>query len=354
MRKSKPKPRSKANALSIQRRKVPAATSVSIRARQPTIVTTPRGTRVTGAELVAVLNGSTGFSSGRIAVNPGLPDFVRLSNQAAGFEKYKIRRWKIRYVPSQAVTTTAGSVYLGFDYDPTDAPPTTLAALSTYASLKDGRTFETFDCPGNVSTMHDGIQVKMLRSTPVPGSTRGYDACSMIWATTDMINTNPIGQLWVEYDVELISRQTETPVIANSINMNYATQFQSFTTTPSLVTWTNAYAGFPVPLTGGNIFQLPGGAYIATFTLNTQRLTTATSVTAAAIIAYSDGSSATVRSYNMGGVSTTASGVVQNESGSFQFLCLDTGTMGVSISVSAAPSGTVSTLHGYLDFQPIS
>jgi hypothetical protein len=238
------------------------ATAVSVRPRQPTFSSIKGGVRVTGAELVSTLYGSVGFEAGSIELNPGLSNFPWLSQQAAGWEKYKIRSFRVRYVPSQAVTTTAGSVYLGFDYDPDDPAPASISALSTYSSMADGRTFNSFECVGDTQLMHDGVQVKLIRNRPYAGGLRSHDAASIIYATMDMIDGTAIGQLWVDYEIDLVGRQTEPATFAKTIATFTANVGATIPVSPGMSPiWTAFHLGFPATVdASGNFITLPPGS----------------------------------------------------------------------------------------------
>jgi hypothetical protein len=145
-------------------------------------------------------------------VNPGLSSFTWLSQRALGWEKYKFLRLEFVYIPSTAVTSTPGSVYLGLDYDPTDAAPGSLGAMSSYESFEPQRVFLSKSILAKRNRMFDGVQYKRIRCGPVAGDLELFDGCSLIIATDNCSSAAAIGDVWVNYEIELVSPQTEPAV----------------------------------------------------------------------------------------------------------------------------------------------
>ncbi len=210
----------------------PAAMSTRIVPRAPEISTVNGRSIIKAHEQIATVSGSVAFATTKYFVNPGLPIYTWLSGQAAGWEKHHIKKFQIVYVPAEAVTTTAGSIYLAFDYDPMDAAPSNLAALSTYETQANGRVYEKVALDMNCRRAYDGVQSKKIRSGPVGSDLQLYDAATFSFSTISCANTNAIGQLWVYYEIELISQQSEPTVKVNpSLSVFQLGSNQSFTST---------------------------------------------------------------------------------------------------------------------------
>jgi hypothetical protein len=107
------------------------------------------------------------------------------------------------------VTTTPGGIWLAADYDPNDSAPSSLASLSAYETLDDVQVHRALSLTLSVQRMFDGVQHKKIRCGPVGGDLQLYDGCSLIVATTDCSNSDPIGKLYLEYEIDLISPQVE-------------------------------------------------------------------------------------------------------------------------------------------------
>jgi hypothetical protein len=165
-------------------------------------------TRISGREEVASIYGSVGFSTTQFTLNPGLNTFTWLKNQVLGWEKYKYVSLQAVYIPSQATTTTAGTVYMAYDYDPEDAPPDSAAELSTFETTCSGRVYESSVLSLNTGRAFSGVQHKKVRTGPVPSGLTLYDPATLTIATEDCKDDTPIGKLWLYYDLILTSQQT--------------------------------------------------------------------------------------------------------------------------------------------------
>jgi hypothetical protein len=210
-----------------------------------------------------VVNGSSSYSATKIELNPGLPVLPWLSPQAKSWEKY---RWNVtaHYVPSNAVTTTPGKIYLAADYDPVDAAPSTQAAISAYETQSNEVVHKSLSLPISTNRMFDGVQRKKVRCGPVGGDLQLYDGCSLIVATVNCNNTDPIGELFLEYEIELISPQIEPsiPVPPGKLLVTLASSQSLTTTVPAVVNFDTAEVeGMPLVETDGAI-TLPCGTFL--------------------------------------------------------------------------------------------
>lgn len=184
-----------------------------MKTRAPRVQTNSNNTRISGHELIASVYGSVGYSATKVPINPGLPMFTWLSQQAHGWEKYKFLKLELVYVPSNAVTTTPGSVFLAADYDAEDPVPADLQALSTYETQASGKVYTAVSLSPPYKRLNDVPGHKFIRDTAVAAKLSLYDPCSFTIATIDCVDTSALGQLWVNYEVELISPQSQVRVL---------------------------------------------------------------------------------------------------------------------------------------------
>lgn len=204
--------------LTLQTKAVPSAKAVKVLPRPPTVRTQGRMTIISGHEQIASVNNTNGsFGATRFFTNPGLSQFAWLSARASGFEKYRYRKFCVHYVPDKAVTTTAGSLFLAADFDPTDDAPGSLADMSTYEVQSNDRVFEHVSLNIPVSRMFDGVRTKKVRSGPVPGDLQIYDGATFSVCTYNGSDTAGIGQIWVDYEIELISPQVEAVPVSTKV-----------------------------------------------------------------------------------------------------------------------------------------
>lgn len=215
----------------ISSRSTPAAKSYKVKARMPKITTSGRSTIIDGHELVSTISGSTVFNSTRFRINPGLGQYPWLSDRSRGWEQYRFESLRYEYIPSNAVTTTAGSVYLVADYDPSDPPPASLADLSTYETQENSRVYEKCGITLSVREMYRAGNGKKIRCGPVAGDLTLYDSGSVSVGTIDCTTNNPIGQLWIFYRVRLFSPQVSSSFpIPNGLSIFNLGASQGFST----------------------------------------------------------------------------------------------------------------------------
>lgn len=239
----------------------PVARNYEVKSRRPQVQTVKNGTRISGHELIHTLDGSVLFTPYQIPINPGIATFTWLSQQAHGWEKYKFLKLEIVYVPSNAVTTTPGSVFIAADFDAEDPVPETLQALSTYEVQRSGRVYEatTLSVPGR--RMNDVPGHKFIRDTPVAANLSLYDPCSICIATVDCADASPIGQIWINYEVELISPQTQArhPTAGGLAVLEGGAASQ-----PAQGVY--SFLSFPTPVMNGQTMEVPTNAEGTIFT----------------------------------------------------------------------------------------
>ncbi len=202
-------------------------------------------------ELVGNVNGSTGFAVTTYRINPGLPTmFAWLSSIAPNYESYKFRRLQFKYVPACS-TSTSGVIYLTVEFDPQDPAPTSERQIATYDGCRTGVvwTRHTYDCAHRNLSKRSSY---FVRNGSVPNDDLPfYDVGYLIISTTGNPDTNMVGKLWVEYDIELTTPQLNNLAVGNSLS--------------GFVSGTDAFATAP-PLVGNAPLVLTVASNIATFT----------------------------------------------------------------------------------------
>jgi len=190
---------------------VPVATTRQVVIQKPKIAATPDGVIVfKHTEYVADLQGSVDFDSRTLALNPGNEDvFPYLSNIAASFEYYKFRKLKLRYEPSCS-TTTAGVVMLCIDYDASDSSPLgkTAFMMNQNATRCSSWSRSTMDLVAKAN----GAQVKrfVLNDAPPPNTDVKMYNLGNLFIATQGSTAVPIGEIYVDYEVELSVPQGAT------------------------------------------------------------------------------------------------------------------------------------------------
>ena len=208
---SKPKqqPRRKRNqsALStVQVTNAPVSQGISGRAKPGKFKPAKEGRAVLcHSELIGNVVGSDLFNATLTPINPGLQAFALwLSSMGPNYESYKFRKLTVRY-ENACSSATDGSVYVGVDFDPSDAAPQTEQQLTSYQDTQFTAPWKrvSYHCsPANLSKRKSYF---VRTGTLAAGQDLGlYDTGNIIVATVGT-PASTIGKLWVDYEVELMT-----------------------------------------------------------------------------------------------------------------------------------------------------
>lgn len=165
-------------------------------------------TRVTGSEIVVPYTSSSStFEAYQLTTN-----FVSnsagndltlagtwLARQATLFNKYKIDRCALRYVPF-CPTTTQGRVILAWTGDPGDGNPSSAQQLSQYQNSVEAPVWREVSCNAMISRLPE---YRVIGDTGDATRDQGsfYFACDN-GPTTAV----PVGTFYLDYDVRFWSR----------------------------------------------------------------------------------------------------------------------------------------------------
>lgn len=195
----------------------------------------------------------------RFPLNPGLAlSFPWLSKQAAQYEKYIFKAVTFYYTPmvTQYVSTAnTGKVLMSCDYDAADAAPVNKQVMEDTDPHADGMPYQTLNLKLNPYQLHEMSVAKFVRTGPVPGGTdvKTYDAGNVWIATVGQSASGLIGELRVEYTVELLvpSLYTGLTVTNNSV---------SYSVNPAAVniTTSSTWQSFVLTAPGSNLDGLGG------------------------------------------------------------------------------------------------
>jgi hypothetical protein len=212
-RKQKP---AKANSVT----RVPVAKASTIRStgRRPAISQNGQSTIVKHSEFFADVTGSTAFSVRAFPLNPGNDDvFPFLSDIAMRFEYYKFRSLKFRYEPACSTLTT-GSVYQCVDYDASDLPPGDKINLMQNENAV--RSSPYTKCVMDMVKGASSAQIKRFtldRAPPPSADVKMYNLGNAIFATQGMLDSSAVGELYVDYEVELSVPQGQSDFTESAI-----------------------------------------------------------------------------------------------------------------------------------------
>jgi hypothetical protein len=166
--------------------------------------------RVRHREYLADVAGSVAFAATGFAINPGIAtSFPWLSNIAVNFESYLFRALSFEY-ETQKSASTSGTIMMAVDFDAADAAPASKTALMTYHNAVRSAVWGECCYRSDMMDLRKfGVQ-RYVRSGALAANLdiKTYDVGNLFVATQGEADTSAIGELYVVYDVELITPQT--------------------------------------------------------------------------------------------------------------------------------------------------
>lgn len=187
-------------------RKSPSA----IRTVSTTINNNRKTLHVAHSELIASINtpSSGDYLICGLMLNPGNQTaFPWLSQLALNFEYYNFKNLKFRYVPRCSMMVS-GSCVMAVDYDVMDSSPVHMADIANMLGAKPFAVYENAMTVCDPRSLHL-YPYRYLRSS---GNDPRLEAVGNFFL---MINTGDVdttmGDLWVDYDIELFCPQFAEP-----------------------------------------------------------------------------------------------------------------------------------------------
>lgn len=173
-------------------------------------------------EFITTVNSSTNFAvQASFDINPGnYYLFPWLAGIAARFQEYKIRGMVFHYVPTSgsAVASTnaaLGAVMLQTSYRASDAAPASKIEMLNEYNSNESVPCEAFCHPIECDPKENPFNIQYVRSnaTTTVEDKLLYDLGTTHVAVAGCQTTgNPIGDLWVTYEVEL-----KKPIVSSNI-----------------------------------------------------------------------------------------------------------------------------------------
>lgn len=202
-----------------QVRSVPAAMgSLKITGRPKTEPVGSQGDcRIVHREYLGDVPMAASFQSNKYAINPGLArTFPWLSTVANRYESYRFNRLRFCFETSCSSTQT-GSVLLIPDYDAIDAAPLDKIQALSYRNSARAQAWLSF-CQESSREDLNKQKSYFVRPGANPAGTdiRLFDVGNMFLCVQGS-DTNTVGELWVEYDVHLMTPQISGEIVAESI-----------------------------------------------------------------------------------------------------------------------------------------
>lgn len=194
-----------------QKRSAPVAQATTRRMPKANIRSVNDGDiRVRHREYIGEIGGAVDFEARQHAVNPGLiSEFPWLSKIAQRFESYRFNR--LRYCfETEAPTSTTGSVMGVLDYDPSDPAPVNKVQAMAYRNSVRSPPWADF-CMDSASEDLNKRKSYFVRSGTVTSDISLFDTGNFFLCVQGQASTAIIGELYVEYDVTLMTPQLGDP-----------------------------------------------------------------------------------------------------------------------------------------------
>jgi len=190
---------------------------------KPTFLPSKDGLRVRHREYVGDVGATTSDWSvvNTFAINPGMPStFPWLSMLAQVFETYEVHALAFIY-QAALPTSTAGTVYLAYDYDSADPAPANKASMMSNMSAVSCSSWASTRLPYVPQGNH--LNNKFTRNSSLASGLdiKTYDAGKFFIAAEGFAVSTP-GNVYVEYDITLRIPQIPTTIeTAQSLRITY-------------------------------------------------------------------------------------------------------------------------------------
>lgn len=223
--------------------------------------------RIKETERIGTVLGSPLFAVvGNYPLNPGLSgSFPWLSATAAQYEKYKVHKITYRYKNLKG-TASDGNILMAFDFDSLDSPPSSAIQMTQYTRCTDGSPWRIFE----MSIVPTGSELFTRSGIPPGSDLKTYDLGRLFVAAEGCVDSSAHGYLEVEYDIELMKKQSPQTGSSPSSGLGVA-YFNGLMVTPTAngpIGWSAAPTQVTNPLgvtvTLGGIYTVPAGSYMIT------------------------------------------------------------------------------------------
>jgi hypothetical protein len=173
---------------------------------KPSFTNGPASVKVSHSEMITSVWMTNGFQCNSWIINPGRSMFPWLSGWATAFDKWSIITMRVRYVPRTS-TFSNGNVYIGYDYDVMDEPPSSEIALTQTCGIVSTTAYVSGYVNYEVSRAPAKEMFTLLRNSP---EDRWSDGGQLLVATSGSSGFYA-GTIWVDYVIELKIPQAFDP-----------------------------------------------------------------------------------------------------------------------------------------------
>lgn len=197
----------------------PASKTRPIRSSQPREVRLPNGNRaLIFKEYVQDIAGSVAFAAVTFPVQPGISTlFAWLAEQAGLYQEYQFRRLRFCYETEKS-SATSGKVIFVFSPDATDAAPAGKQEALEYKYKGGNAPWSPFVLEVPTSEALGARRYVRTGTLAANQDIKTTDLGSLFVCTQGMADTTAVGELYVEYSIELITPVLNAQARATSIS----------------------------------------------------------------------------------------------------------------------------------------
>lgn len=197
---------------------VPVAYTQVKRTAKPSVTHARNGDcRIVHREYVRDVLGSVAFSVLAFAINPGKSNvFPWLCTIANNYESYRFNYLRLVY-ETEASTTSTGTVMLAIDYDANDPDPIEKTDIMAYRGAVRTAPWQRMvysSLPEELTKRKSYYVTSVVQPVDRAGNFADkllYDIGTLFIATIGQASGATIGELYVEYDVSLMTPQMNDP-----------------------------------------------------------------------------------------------------------------------------------------------
>lgn len=163
--------------------------------------------RIQHSEFYANLSGATTFTAQSVSLNPGLAStFPWLSSLANNFESYVFHSLRVVFRTMKG-TSTNGEVILSIDFDAADEVPGSKQVMFSYEGTVKSAPWENLMYSASKGNLRKSLTYYTREGAITNTDVKTYDVGNMILAVDACADTSIIGDIFLEYDVELMTPQ---------------------------------------------------------------------------------------------------------------------------------------------------
>jgi len=205
----------------------PAAVGTLRALSKPIVQNIKNGMLLKHKTFIGAVPGSVAYAANELKCNPGLSSsFPWASKLASRFEKYRFKALTYHYY-SVVSTATAGVVSLSFDYDTLDASPVAKYMQAETTPFVEGNMWTSFQ----IKVPMDGEWRYTRQGDLNNVDYKTYDCGKLVYGTEYAAGTTVVGELYVEYEIELKNPTEPAPIFETLIGTGaIGSPFSSLTT----------------------------------------------------------------------------------------------------------------------------